>query len=195
MCWHSPSSTPQQPSNGRSPGQLTVSCRLASMTARDSLPWRLLRPFTNLRRPSSRVSTKRTSFTTVRSMTSSRCCTVSAGFPHFDMNAQWSDPQPVSRTPHKGKQPHPGFNADLAHSGWIQMGQGPLEIATGAARQGSTAEKEKDDEGATLLLWQRHARQLSPASDTSNQENASRAVGSESALLPMVSVALASALP
>jgi hypothetical protein len=92
------------------------------------------------------------------------------------------------------KKPHPGLNADLAHSGWIQMGQGPPEIATGAPRHGSTAEKEDDDE-APLLLWQRHARQPGPASDASKQENTSRAVGSESALLPEVDAALPSALP
>jgi hypothetical protein len=85
------------------------------------------------------------------------------------------------------KKPHPGLNADLTHSGWIQMGQGLPEIATGAPRHGSTAEKEKNNDEAPLLLWQRHARQSSPASDASKQENASRAVGSESALLPVVS--------
>ena len=70
------------------------------------------------------------------------------------------------------------------------MGQGPPGIATGAIRHGSTAEKEKDNDEAPLLLWQRHARQPSPASDLSKQENASRAVGSESALLPMVGLSL-----
>jgi hypothetical protein len=38
MRWHCPSSTPRQPCNARSPGQFTVSCRLASVTARDGLP-------------------------------------------------------------------------------------------------------------------------------------------------------------
>ena len=99
-------------------------------------------------------------------MTSSRCCTLSAEFPHFDMNAQWSDPQPVSRTPHKGKKSHPGLNADPPYSGWIQMGQGPSEIATGAPRHGSMVKKENDDE-ASLFLWQRYARQSSPAPDVS----------------------------
>ena len=74
------------------------------------------------------------------------------------------------------------------------MGQGPSEIATGAPRHGSTAEKEEDDE-ALRLLWQRYVRQSSPAFDVSRQENASRAAASESALLPVVDAAPPSALP
>jgi hypothetical protein len=73
------------------------------------------------------------------------------------------------------------------------MGQDPSEIAIGVSRHGSTAEK--DDDEASLLLWQRYERQSSPVSDVSNQENASRAVGSESILLPVMDSSLSSVLP
>jgi hypothetical protein len=74
------------------------------------------------------------------------------------------------------------------------MGQGPPEIATGVPKHSSTVEKEDDNE-APRLLWQRYARQSSPASDVFKQENALQAVTSESALLPVVDAAPLSALP
>lgn len=141
-------------------------------------------------RPSSRVSTKRTSSTTVRFVTSSRCCTVSAGFPHFDMNAQWSDPQPVSRTPHKDqKNPTPASMRTwltVDEYRWVRVHQRLLRVHPGTVPR----RRRRRTTTRRPFSWQRHARQPSPASDVSEQENASRAIDSESALLPMVGLSL-----